>query len=111
MLNSVYLLSYSDGKFICFQFSLIVHSVLTKQGPIMTALERPTKQSSWKSQMQMFTPNQWTEAADPCGWIREKLQEAEEEGKPEEGPAVSTKLDPEISQILNHQTGSTHKLI
>jgi hypothetical protein len=27
--------------------------------------------SSWKSQVQIFTPNQWTEAADPCGWIRE----------------------------------------
>jgi hypothetical protein len=28
--------------------------------------------------MQMFIPNKWTEAADPCGWIRETL-EAEEE--------------------------------
>jgi hypothetical protein len=27
--------------------------------------------SSWKSQMQIFAPNQWTEAADPCCWIRE----------------------------------------
>jgi hypothetical protein len=27
-------------------------------------LEDPT--SSWKSQMQIFAPNQWTEAADPC---------------------------------------------
>jgi hypothetical protein len=24
-----------------------------------------------KSQMQILTPNQRTEAADPCGWIRE----------------------------------------
>jgi hypothetical protein len=30
--------------------------------------------------MQIFTPNQWTEAADHCGWIRENLGEAEEEG-------------------------------
>jgi hypothetical protein len=36
--------------------------------------------SSWKSQMQIFTPNQWREAAEPCGGIREKLEEAEEEG-------------------------------
>ena len=36
--------------------------------------------SSWKSQMQIFAPNQWTEAADPPGWIRERLEEAEEEG-------------------------------
>ena len=32
-------------------------------------LKDPT--SSWKSQMQIFAPNQWTEAADPCCWIRE----------------------------------------
>jgi hypothetical protein len=30
--------------------------------------------------MQLFVPNHWTVAADPCGWIREKLEEAEEEG-------------------------------
>ena len=33
--------------------------------------------SSWKSQRQIFAPNQWTEAADPCRWIRGKLKEAE----------------------------------
>jgi hypothetical protein len=43
--------------------------------------------------MQIFTPNQWTEAADLCDWIREKLEEAEEEGHPIEGLAVSTNLD------------------
>ena len=31
-----------------------------------------------KSQMQIFTLNQWTEASNHCGW-REKLEEAEEE--------------------------------
>jgi hypothetical protein len=30
--------------------------------------------------MLIFAPNQWTEAADPFGWIREKLEEAEKEG-------------------------------
>ena len=50
--------------------------------------------NSWKSQMQIFTPNQWTEAVDPCGWIREKLEEAEEEGDPVRGPAVSINLNP-----------------
>jgi hypothetical protein len=44
--------------------------------------------------MQIFAPNQWTEAADPCGWIREKLQETEEEGNPVGGPAVTINLDP-----------------
>jgi hypothetical protein len=43
--------------------------------------------------MQIFAPNQRTEAADPCGWIREKLEEAEEEGDPVGGPAVSINLD------------------
>jgi hypothetical protein len=43
--------------------------------------------------MQIFMPNQWTEAADPCGWIREKIEEAEEEGDPVGRPAVSTNLD------------------
>jgi hypothetical protein len=41
--------------------------------------------------MQMFTPKQWTEAADPCGWIREKLEA--EEGDPIGKPAVSTNLN------------------
>ena len=34
--------------------------------------------------MQKFTCNQWTEAGNPCGWIREKLEEAEEEELKEE---------------------------
>jgi len=44
--------------------------------------------------MQICAPNQWTEAADPSGLIRGKLEEAEEEGNPVEGPAVSINLDP-----------------
>ena len=52
--------------------------------------EDPT--SSWKIQMQIFAPNQWTEVADHCGWIRDKL-EAEEEGNPVERSAVSINLD------------------
>jgi hypothetical protein len=44
--------------------------------------------------MQILTHNQWTEAADPCDWIREKLEEAEEEGNPIGRPAVSINLDP-----------------
>jgi hypothetical protein len=38
--------------------------------------------------------NQWTEVGVPCGWIREKLEDAEEEGNLIGRPAVSTKLDP-----------------
>jgi hypothetical protein len=34
-------------------------------------------------------------ACDPCGSIREKLEEAEEEDDPVGGPAVSINLDPQ----------------
>jgi hypothetical protein len=61
--------------------------------------------------MQIFAPKHWTEAADPDGWIREKLEEAEEEGDPSGGLAVSVKLGPKISQTLDHQPGSIHQLI
>jgi hypothetical protein len=60
--------------------------------------------------MQISTPNQSTEAADPCGWIREKLEETEEEGSPVGGPAVSINLYPEISQTLSHQPDSIHQV-
>jgi hypothetical protein len=36
--------------------------------------------SSWKSQKQILKSNQCTEARVSCGWIRERLKEAEEEG-------------------------------
>jgi hypothetical protein len=42
--------------------------------------------------MQIFAPNQWTEAADPCGWIKEKMEV--EEGNPVGGTGVSINLDP-----------------
>ena len=48
--------------------------------------------SNWKSQIQIFAPNQCTEAADPCGWIREKLEEADKE-EPVGGLAISINLD------------------
>jgi hypothetical protein len=44
--------------------------------------------------MQVFVPNQWTEAAGPCGWIKEKLEEAEE-GDTVAGKAASINLDPQ----------------
>jgi hypothetical protein len=50
----------------------------------------PTK--SWKSQMQIIKPNLWTEAGNPCGWTREKLEESEEDGDPVGEPAVSINL-------------------
>jgi hypothetical protein len=54
--------------------------------------------------MQIFTPNQWTEAADPCGLIREKLEKAEEEGNPLGGPAILTNLNPQDLSVTNQAT-------
>ena len=44
--------------------------------------------------MQIFAPNQWTEAANLCGQIKKNLEEAEKEGDPVGGPTVSIILDP-----------------
>jgi hypothetical protein len=43
--------------------------------------------------MKILTPNQLTEVRDPCGWTRERLEEAEEEGNSIGIPAVSINLD------------------
>jgi hypothetical protein len=59
--------------------------------------------------MQIFVPNQWTEAADPCCGIRERLKE-DMEGNPVGRPAVSV-WNPEISQTLDHQPVSIHQVI
>jgi hypothetical protein len=50
--------------------------------------------------MQIFAPNQWTEAADPyC--IRERLEDAEEEGNPVGGPTFSFNPTPlDLSDFL-----------
>ena len=68
--------------------------MLTKNGLIMTALWK-TKPAGERVRcsMQILTPNQWTEAGNPCGWIREKLEEAEEEVYPVGGPTISNNLD------------------
>jgi hypothetical protein len=49
-----------------------------KKGSIMASPTSPppTKNptNSWKSQLQLFAPKQWTEAANPCCWIKEGLK-------------------------------------
>ena len=47
-----------------------------------------------ESQMKIFIPNRLKKFTDPCGWISEKLIEAEQEGNPVGRPAVSTNLNP-----------------
>ena len=47
-----------------------------------------------ESQMKIFIPNRLTKFTDQCGWISEKLIEAEQEGNPVGRPAVSTNLNP-----------------
>jgi hypothetical protein len=44
--------------------------------------------------MQIFTPNQWAEAYDPCGCIRENPGKDDYEGNPIRRPAMLTNLDP-----------------
>ena len=66
--------------------------------------------SIWKCQIQIFVCSQWIEAADTCGWIRERLEETEE-GNPVGGPAVSIILDPWDLSSLDYQPGSIHQLI
>jgi hypothetical protein len=56
--------------------------------------------------MQIFTPNQWTEAGDPLWLNREKLEEAEEEVGPRGRPAVSTNLN---SQDLSDMESATRQ--
>jgi hypothetical protein len=58
----------------------------------MTSLQK-TQPAAERVRSIIFTSNQWTEVDDHCGWIREKLEEAEEEVNPVGGPAVSTLLD------------------
>jgi len=80
-----------------------------KKEPIMTALWK-IQQAAERVRCSQMCTQPMVEAADPCGWIRGKLEEAEEEGNPVGGPAVSIWIS-ETSQTLDHQAGSIHQLI
>ena len=54
--------------------------------------------------MQIFIPNQWTEAGDPCGRIKEKIEELEKEGDLIGRPAVLTNLGPQDLSDTEPQT-------
>ena len=55
-----------------------------------------------------WVPNQWTEAADLCGWIKERLKEAEEKGDPVGRTAVSINLKPLDLLNTDHQRDSIY---
>ena len=59
--------------------------------------------------MQILAPTQWMEANDPCGWIGEKPEAAEEEGGPINMPAVSTELDPPRSLRKGTNNQATYR--
>jgi hypothetical protein len=70
---------------------------------------RPSKQLS---QIQIFAPNSWAEAADPCCWIREGWKKAGVMGNPVSSYQQSQLIwTPVISQKLDHQRSSIHQLI
>jgi hypothetical protein len=66
------------------------YGTLTKRDLSWLPSERANKQVS---QMQIIYTQPMDRSWDLCGWIREKLGEAEEEGEPVGGPAFSTNLD------------------
>jgi hypothetical protein len=80
-----------------------------KKGPIMTAFWKT--QQAVKSQMQIFAPNQWTEAADPYGWFREGWKKLRRRVILKENHQSQLIWTPKISQTVDHQTDSIHQLI
>jgi hypothetical protein len=67
--------------------------------------------SSWKDQIQIFAPNQWTEAAYPCCWIRECWKTLRRKAILLEDQQSQLIWSPEISQTLAHQPDNIHQLI
>jgi hypothetical protein len=67
--------------------------------------------SSWKSQMQLFASNQWTEAADPCCWVGEGWKKLRRRAILKEDQRSWLIWTPKIFQTLDHQTDSIHQLI
>jgi hypothetical protein len=81
------------------------YGILTKRDLLWMPSEGPT--SSWKSQMQILAPNQWTEAADLYSWIREggkKLRRRVILLEDQQSQLIWTH---EISQTLDHQIAYT----
>lgn len=85
--------------------TLLLDTMMCSQKGAYRGCSLKGTKSSWKSQMQIFTPSQWKEAGGSCGWIRGRLKEPEED---QQSQLIWT---PGISQTLSHQPGIMHKLI
>jgi hypothetical protein len=77
------------------------YEVLTKMNLSWLTSRRPNKQLK---EMQIFAPNQWTEAADPCCWIREGWKNLRRRVILQEGQQSQLNGTPEISD-----NGSTNR--
>jgi hypothetical protein len=76
----------------------------------MTALQK-TQQAAERGKCRYLHPTNGRKLLTLVVELGKKLEEVEEEGDPGGGPAVSIKLDPKISQTLDHQADSIHQLI
>jgi hypothetical protein len=72
-------------------------------------LKEPT--SCWKSQIQIVVPNQWTEAADLCCWIRGDWKKLRKRAILQVDQHSQLIWTPEISQTLDHKIFRIYKLI
>jgi hypothetical protein len=85
------------------------YGVLTNRGLLWQTSKRPNKQLK-ESDVDIYT-QPMDPCVEPCGWIRENLEEGKEEGNPIGRLAVSTNMVPGFSQTLSHQPGHIHQLI
>jgi hypothetical protein len=83
------------------------YGALTKR--VLAWLHSESPASSWKSQRQIFAPNQWTEAAEPCCWIRDQWKKLRRRANL--GAPAQLIWTPEICPTLDHPPGSIHQLI
>jgi len=65
--------------------------------------------SSWPRQKLILTYKQWFEVMHPCCWIRETLEEVEEEGNPIGTPAVSN--NPDYWNLSDTEIPTRHNIL
>jgi hypothetical protein len=85
------------------------YGVLTDKSLTWLSSESPT--SSNRDRWRYLNSINELKLGNPCGWIRERLEEADREGYPIGRPQSPLTWTPEIPQTLSHQPGSMHYLI